>query len=97
MRNLSRFPPATGKSQLQQNRTSQSTVHAECFSVFTIHHTLTWTTGSSTCAQMLMHVIAHESAWTLQESALKVDSGRKISRCSGESNLRQRHAGPTLF
>ena len=24
-----------------------------------IHRTLTWTTGSSTCVQMLMHVIAH--------------------------------------
>ena len=35
------------------------TVHAGCFSVSIIHRTLTWTTGSFTCAQMLMHAIAH--------------------------------------
>ena len=35
--------------------------------------------GSLTCAQMLMHAIAHEGcADTVRESALKVDSGRKI-------------------
>ena len=35
--------------------------------------------GSLTCAQMLMHAIAHECCRdTVRESALKVDSGRKI-------------------
>ena len=34
---------------------------------------------------------------TVKESALKVDSGRKIPCRTGESNLPQRHAGPTLY
>ena len=34
---------------------------------------------------------------TVRESALKVDSGRKIPCRTGESNLRQRHADPTLY
>ena len=42
-----------GKSQLQQSHATQPTVHAGCFSVSIIHQTLTWTTGSLTCAQML--------------------------------------------
>ena len=32
-----------------------------------------------------------------RESALKVDSGRKIPRSTGESNLRRQRAGPTLY
>ena len=31
------------------------------------------------------------------ESALKVDSGRKIPRRIGESNLRQQRVGPTFY
>ena len=34
---------------------------------------------------------------TVGESALKVDSGRKIPCRTGESNLRQRRGGPTLY
>ena len=34
---------------------------------------------------------------TVRESALKVDSERKIPCRTGESNLRQRRAGPTLY
>ena len=34
-----------GESQLQQSRATQSTVHAECFSVSIIHRTLTWNAG----------------------------------------------------
>ena len=34
-------------------------VHSGCFSFSLIHRTLIWTTGSLTCAQMLMHAIAH--------------------------------------
>ena len=34
---------------------------------------------------------------TVRESALKVDSGRKIPYRVGESNLRQWRAGPTLY
>ena len=47
-----------------QSRTTQPTVHAECF----IHRTLTWTSGSLTCAQMLMHAIAHGGVRTPEES-----------------------------
>ena len=65
---------------------TQPTVHAGCFSVSIIHRTLTWTTGSLTCAQMLMHAIAHGGVRTqVRESALKVDSGRKIARRAEES------------
>ena len=38
------------ESQLQQSRATQPTVHAGCFSFSTIQRTLTWTTGSLTCA-----------------------------------------------
>ena len=49
------------------------------FSVSIIHQTPTWTTGTLTCAQELAYAIAHEGcADTVRESALKVDSGRKI-------------------
>ena len=34
---------------------------------------------------------------TVRESAQKVDSGRNIPGRTGESNLRQRRAGPTLY
>ena len=34
---------------------------------------------------------------TVRESALKVDSGRKIPCRTGESNLPERRAGPTLY
>ena len=43
-----------GESQLRQSRATQPTVHAGCYSVSIIHRTLTWTTGSLTCAQMLI-------------------------------------------
>ena len=53
-----------GESQLRQSRASQPNVHGGCFSVSIIHQTLTWTTGSLTCAQMLMYAIAHRGART---------------------------------
>ena len=34
---------------------------------------------------------------TVRESALKVDSWRKIPCRTGKSNLRQRRAGPTVY
>ena len=52
------------ESQLQQSHATQPAVHAGCFSVSVIHWTLTWTTGSLMCAQMLVHVIAHGGALT---------------------------------
>ena len=33
-----------------------------------IHRTLTWTTGSLSCAQMLMHAITHRGVGTPKES-----------------------------
>ena len=54
-----------GESQLRQSRARKPTAPAGCFSVSKIHRTLTWTTGSLTCAQMLMHAIAHGGVPTL--------------------------------
>ena len=48
-------------------------------------------------AQMLMHAVAHVGVQTLQESALKVDPGRKIPCHTGESNLCQRRADLTFY
>ena len=50
------------------------------------------------CALILMHAIADEGCTdTIGESALKVDSGRKIPCLTRESNLRQQCAVPTLY
>ena len=47
---------------------------------------------------MFMHAIAYgECANTVRESALKAVSGRKIPCRTGELNLPQRRAGPTLY
>ena len=47
---------------------------------------------------MLMQAIVHGGCMdTVRESALKVDSGRKMPCRTGESNLRQRRAGPMLY
>ena len=79
------------------SHTTQPMVYAGCFSVSIIHQTLTWTTESLACAPMFMHVIVHRGARThLRESALKVDSGRKIPCRTGELNLPQWCAGLTL-
>ena len=73
-----------GESKLRQSRAAQPTLPAGCFSVSIIHRTLTWTTGSLTCAQMLMRAIAHRDIRThVRESALKVDSGRKFLAAPG--------------
>ena len=78
------------ESQLRQSRTTQPTVHAGCFSISIIHRTPTWTTGSLTCAQTLIQAVAHGGVRThTRESALKVDSGRKIPCRTRESNLHQ--------
>ena len=85
-----------GESQLKQGRVTQPTAHAGCFSIYIIHRTLTRTTGSLTCAQMLMHAVAHGVRTHVRESALKVDSGKEIPCRIGESNLRQWRDGPML-
>ena len=57
-----------GESHLRQSRATQPTVHARCFSVSTIHRTLTSATGTLTCVQMLMHAIARGGVQTPKES-----------------------------
>ena len=86
-----------GESQLRQSRATQPTVHAGCFIVSIIHQTLTWTTGSLTCAQMLMHAIAHGGYGHCKRVCTEVDSGRKIPCRTGESNLRRRRAASMLY
>ena len=86
-----------GESQLRQSRATRLTVHAECFSVSIIHRTLTWTTGSSACARVNACECTQGCTDTVRGSALKVDFGRKNPCRTGESNLRHRRAGPTLY
>ena len=84
-------------SQLRQSRATHPTVHTVCFRVSVILGTLTWTTGSLTYAQMSKYAIAHGGVRTQErESALKADR-EKIPCRTGEWNLRQRCAGPTLY
>ena len=52
------------ESQLRQSRATQPRVDAGCFSVSIIRRTLTWTTGSLMCPQMLTHAVAHGGGWT---------------------------------
>ena len=86
-----------GESQLQQRCTTQSTVHAGCFSLHNPPNS-DKTTGALTCAQILMHAIAHGGVQThVRECALKVDSGRKTPCCTGELNLRQWCASLMLY
>ena len=76
---------------------TQPMVHAGCFSVSTIHASLTWTTGSLMCAQMLCIQLYAGCSDTVRESALEVDSRRKIPCCITKSNLRQLCAGAMLY
>ena len=47
---------------------------------------------------LFMHAVAKEGVQThIQESALTVDSGRKIPCLTGELTLPQWRAGPTLY
>ena len=95
MGNSGHIPP--GKANCN-SRATKTTMLAECLSVSISHQILTWTMGFLTCAQMLMRAVAHEGCRdTYRESALKVDSGRKIPCLTGESNLPQRHDGPMLY
>ena len=47
------------ESQLQRSCATQPIVHAGHFSVSIVHRSLTWTTGSLMCTQMLIHRVAH--------------------------------------
>ena len=86
-----------GESQLRQSRATQPTVHDGCFIVSIIHRIMIWTTGPLMYAQMLMHAIAHGCVRThVRESALTVDSGRKMPCRTGDSKLHQRRDSPML-
>ena len=86
-----------GKASCDRVTLPQPAVHAGCFSVSIIHRTLTWTTGSLKCAQMLIHTVAHvvythrkrvcTESWLWERNPLP----------QGKSNLSQRRAGPTLY
>ena len=52
------------EGQQWQRCATQPILHAGCFSISIIHQTLTWITGSLTCAQMLTHATACGGVWT---------------------------------
>ena len=59
-------------------------VHVGYVCVAIIHQTLTWTTEFLTCAQILMHAIAHGGIWDIErESALEVDFWKKSLAAQG--------------
>ena len=83
--------PLPGKTH--SSRKSSATHSCQCVQYFPVskrrpYGSQCW--GFLTCAQMLMHAIAHGGCTdTVRESALKVDSGRKIPCRTGDSNPRQ--------
>ena len=92
------LPPPPGESQLRQSRATQPTVHAGCLSVSIIHRTLdTDYTIFNVRADVNACDCTQGCTDTVRESALKVDSGRKIPCHTRESNLPQRRAGPTFY
>ena len=60
------------------SHSTRPTVYAGCFSVSIIHWPLTWTTGSLTCTQMLMHAVAQRGVWklTLGEKSFAASGNR---------------------
>ena len=90
-----------GQSQLRQSRATQPTVHAGSLSVSIIHRTLTWTTNRIFDARIDVNACDYAGGCTdtVRESALKVDSGRKIPCRTRESNLSAACwcAGPMLY
>ena len=89
--------PFPGERQLRQSRATQPSVNAEylCFRnspnsdmdyrIFNVHKHVNACDCTRGCTD------------TVRESVLKVDSGRKILRRNGESNLCQRRSGSTLY
>ena len=49
------------------------------------------------CTDVIISDCTRECRDTVRESALKVDSGREIPCHTGDSNLRQQRASPTLY
>ena len=86
-----------GKQTATGSRYPPYWVQAGCFSVSIIHRTLTWTAGSLTCTQMLMHAICTRGcADTGRESALKVDSGEREKKSLAAPGNRTRVSGVTV-
>ena len=85
-----------GECQLRQNRATQPTLHSEVFKCFQ-------TPPTSDMDYRINNVHTDVNASdctrgctdTVRESALKIDSGKKIPCRTGGSNLRQRRACPT--
>ena len=86
-----------GESQLRQSRATKPTVHAGCFECF---HNPPNSDVDCGIFNVLTDISARDSTRGVQthvrESALKVDSGKKIPCHTGESNLRQRRDGAML-
>ena len=81
--------PSLGKASCDRVALPNLRCTLGCFSVSIIHRTLTMATGFLTCTLMQMHPIVHKGITdTVRESALKIDSRRKIPCRTGESNLR---------
>ena len=84
--------PYLGKAQQLQE---QLYPFLSVCAVFSCVQTMVWLPVFgifNVCAQMimLMHAIAHGGCTeTVRESALEVDSGRKIPCCTGDSNPRE--------
>ena len=80
---------------MQQIRATQPTVHAVCFSCF---HNPKNSDMDYGIFNVRTVIDACSRTWgcmdAVRESALKVDSGRKLSCRTGESNLRRQRAGP---
>ena len=64
----------------------------ECFCVSITHYRI-----FNVCTDVNVWDCTRGCTDTVKESALKVDSGRKIPCPTGESNLRHQRAGPTLY
>ena len=79
----------SGESQLWQSCATQTAVHAWCLSV---HNPLNSDTGSLSCAHTCH--CTWECTGSIRESALKVDSLRKIPCHTGQSNLHRQRASP---
>ena len=95
MRNSGCFPLGKASYSLA----NKPTIHAGCFSVSTIHRTPNM---NSSIFNVRIHITTYDCTRrcrdTVRESSLKVDFRRKKNPCrTGESNLRQRRAGPMLY
>ena len=78
------------ESQLLPSRATQPTGHIGWFSVSIIHRTLTWTTGSLTCVQMLMRTRVCTERWLGEKSHAAPVS----AVCRSDASLSELHPHP---